>query len=38
MELLILGLVALWLVAAVRSCLRQKGGCGGDCTHCGGCK
>lgn len=38
MELLILGAVGVWLVFAVRSCIRHKGGCGGDCAHCKGCK
>ena len=38
MELLILGAVGIWLVIALRFCIRRKGGCGGDCTHCKGCK
>ncbi|MEG1657950.1 MAG: FeoB-associated Cys-rich membrane protein [Oscillibacter sp.] len=33
---ILLGL-AIWLGFALRSCLRHKGGCGGDCAHCGGC-
>ena len=28
------GFLALWLVLALRSCFRRKGGCGGDCAHC----
>ena len=38
MELLILAAVLLWLVLAVRFCWRRRGNCGGDCTHCKGCK
>jgi len=35
LELLILVLLGGWLFLALRSCRRQKGGCGGDCAHCG---
>lgn len=38
MELLILALLCIWAAFALRSCFRQKGGCGGDCAHCKGCK
>ena len=38
MELLILALLGIWSVFALRSCVRRKGGCGGDCAHCKGCK
>ena len=37
LEGLILTALGLWLVLALRSCLRRKGGCGGDCAHCSGC-
>lgn len=37
MELLILLGLALWLVVAVRSTFRHKGGCGGNCQGCSGC-
>lgn len=37
LELLILAALGIWLVIALRACRRQKGGCGGDCTHCAGC-
>ncbi|MCI2057422.1 MAG: FeoB-associated Cys-rich membrane protein [Oscillibacter sp.] len=38
LELLILAALAVWLVFALRSTVRRKGGCGGDCAHCcGGC-
>ena len=35
LELLILALLAGWLVLALRSCRRKKGGCG--CGGCDGC-
>ena len=35
LELLILALLGGWLVLALRSCRRKKGGCG--CVGCGGC-
>ena len=38
MELLILSAVGVWLVLALRSSFRHKGGCSGDCTHCKSCK
>lgn len=38
LELLILAALGLWLAAALRACRRQKGGCGGDCAHCPGCR
>ena len=38
MELLILALLGIWAGFALRSCFRRKGGCGGDCAHCKGCK
>lgn len=38
MELLILTIVGVWLVLALRSSIRHKGGCGGDCAHCRGCQ
>ncbi len=35
LEGIILAALALWLVLALRSCFRRKGGgCGGDCAHC----
>ena len=34
LEGIILAVLALWLVLALRSCFRRKGGCGGDCAHC----
>ena len=34
LELLILLFVGGWLVFALRSCRRHKGGCGGDCANC----
>lgn len=37
LEVLILTALGLWLVLALRSCLRRKGSCGGDCAHCPGC-
>ncbi|WP_455581466.1 FeoB-associated Cys-rich membrane protein [Dysosmobacter sp.] len=37
MELFILAGLGLWLALALRSCVRRKGGCGGDCAHCRGC-
>lgn len=37
MEILILMGLGLWLLAALRSCLRHKGGCGGNCAHCTSC-
>ncbi len=37
MELLILAGLGVWLVLAVRSSLRSKGGCGGCCEHCSSC-
>lgn len=38
LELLILAALGLWLIAALRSCRRHGGACGGDCAHCQGCK
>lgn len=41
LEFLILAGLVLWLAAAVRSCRKRKGvcgGCDGCCEHCGGCK
>ena len=39
LELLILAVLGLWLAAALRSCRRHGGGCGGDCAHCqSGCR
>ena len=35
LELLILALLGGWLVLALRSCRRKKGGCG--CGGCDGC-
>ena len=35
LELLILALPGGWLVLALRSCRRKKGGCG--CGNCNGC-
>ena len=35
LELLILALLGGWLVLALRSCHRKKGGCG--CSGCDGC-
>lgn len=35
LELLILALLGGWLVLALRSCRRKKGGCG--CGSCDGC-
>ena len=38
LEVLILGALGLWLVLALRSCRRQRGGCCcGDCARCAGC-
>lgn len=37
LEVLILTALGLWLILALRSCLRRKGGCGADCAHCPGC-
>lgn len=37
LEVLILAALGAWLVLALRFCRRQKGGCGGDCAHCGRC-
>lgn len=37
LEGLILAGLGVWLVMALRSCIRRKGGCGGDCAHCKGC-
>ncbi len=34
LELLILLLIGGWLLLALRSCRRHKGGCGGDCSRC----
>jgi hypothetical protein len=34
LEILILAALGVWLVLALRSCRRHKGGCGGDCAHC----
>lgn len=34
MEILILVLVGAWLLLALRSCCRHKGGCGGSCDSC----
>ena len=31
--IILLGL-GVWLALALRSCVRRKGGCGGDCAHC----
>ncbi len=38
LEVLILAVLGLWLVLALRSCRRRKGGGGGDCAHCPGCR
>lgn len=38
LEFLILSGLALWLLMAIRSCRAHKGGCGGNCAHCAGCK
>lgn len=40
LEVLILAVIGVWLVLAVRSCLRRRGkGCDGCCGRCGqGCK
>ena len=38
LEFLILALLGVWLIAALRACVRRKGGCGGNCAACGGCK
>lgn len=35
LELFILAVLGLWLAAALRSCRRHGGGCGGDCSRCG---
>ena len=35
LEFLILLAVGGWLVLALRSCRRHKGGCNGDCANCG---
>ena len=39
LELLILAALVVWLVFALRSCLRRRGkgcgGCDGNCGHCG---
>ncbi len=35
LEFLILALLGIWLVVALRSCRRHKGGCG--CGGCDGC-
>ncbi len=39
LELLILAALGVWLVFALRSCLRRRGkgcgGCDGNCDHCG---
>ena len=37
LELLILALLGGWLVLALRSCRRKKGGCGCGGCGCGGC-
>ena len=37
LEILILALLGGWLFLALRSCVRHRGGCGGDCGSCGGC-
>ena len=37
LEGLILLILGIWLVLALRSCLRSGGGCGGDCGSCAGC-
>lgn len=37
MELLILLALGAWLFFALRAC-RRRGGCGGDCARCKGCK
>ena len=34
LEVLILALLGGWLVLALRSCRRKKGGCGGSCDGC----
>ena len=34
MELLILAGLGAWLVLALRSCIRNKGGCCGSCDGC----
>lgn len=37
-DILLLGGLGLWAVAALRSMLRRKGGCGcGSCHGCHGC-
>ncbi|WP_295579745.1 hypothetical protein [uncultured Oscillibacter sp.] len=36
LEVLILAALGLWLWAALRSCRRHGGGCGGTCRDCGG--
>lgn len=38
LEILILAVLGVWLVFALRVCVRRKGGCGGNCGHCTGCK
>lgn len=38
LEVLILAALSLWLVLALRFCRRHRGGCGGDCAHCPGCR
>lgn len=37
MELMILTVLGLWLVFALRACVRHKTGCGGNCAYCSGC-
>ena len=38
LESLILAALGLWLALALRACRCQKGGCGGDCARCSGCR
>lgn len=37
LEILILTALGLWLALALRAC-RRRGGCGGDCARCTGCR
>ncbi len=38
LEILILTALSLWLALALRACRRRRGGCGGDCARCTGCR